>query len=187
MKLPLDEISKSMVVVRHREMTNTPSAANHTLKTFRAVYNYARRTIDLPECPTMAIEWYEEVPKGTIIEDLKVWRKTVDELYNPIHRIFYELILFTGLRKTEALTLKWSNVHEDYIHLPTTKNGRSFDLPILQLHHEILAPLEGLGKQWVFPSPKSQEGRTTQPERIEWGPHAHRRTFATVAVEAGNV
>ena len=25
----------------------------------------------------------------------------------------------------------------------------------------------------------------TSPQRIEWSPHAHRRTFATVAVEAG--
>jgi len=67
----------------------------------------------------------------------------IDELYNPIHKVFYELLLFTGFRKTEALTLEWKNVHEDRIHLPMTKNGRSFDLPILQLHHEILAPLRG--------------------------------------------
>lgn len=66
------------------------------------------------------------------------WRHAVDGLYNPIHKVFYELIMFTGLRKTEALTLEWKNVREDHIHLPITKNERSFDLPILQKHHEIL-------------------------------------------------
>ncbi len=66
-----------------------------------------------------------------------------------------------------------------------TKNGRSFDLPILQKHHEILAPMRGLGRQWVFPSPKSVTGHVTNPCRIQWNPHAHRRTFATVAMEAG--
>lgn len=185
LRLPLDEITKSMVAERHRSMAATPSAANHTLKAFRTVWNHARRVYDLPESPTMAIEWFDERPEGTIITDLKTWRHAVDELFNPIHKVFYELLLFTGLRKTEALTLEWRHVHEDHIHLPMTKNGRSFDLPILQLHHEILAPVKGLGRKWVFPSPKAPSGHVRSPERINWSPHAHRRTFATVAMEAG--
>jgi hypothetical protein len=76
------------------------------LRSFRAIYNHARRTGDLPECPTMAIEWFEDKPDGRIIENLKHWRKTIDDLPNPIHRVFYELLLFTGLRKTEVFTLK---------------------------------------------------------------------------------
>ena len=185
LRLPIDEISKSMVVDRHRAMSATPSAANHTLKYFRTVWNHARRIHDLPECPTMAIEWYEETPAGTTIDDFGAWSEDLDGLHNPIHRVFYELALFTGLRKTEALTLEWKNVYEDRIHLPMTKNGRSFDLPILQVHHEILAPMRGLSSTWVFPSPKNPEGRLSAPQRMRWGPHAHRRTFATVAMEAG--
>jgi len=185
MRLPLDEITKSMVVERHLKLGDRPSTANHTLKYFRTVWNHARRTHDLTECPTMAIEWYEERPAGEIIEDIKEWRRVVDALENPIHRVYYELLLFTGLRKTEALTLEWKNVHEDRIHLPMTKNGRSFDLPVSRLHHEILAPMKGLHRRWVFPSPKGPEGRLAAPTRLKWSAHAHRRTFATVAVEAG--
>jgi integrase len=184
-RLPLDEISKAMVVRRHQEMAKTPSGANHVLRSFRSIYNHARRTYDLAECPTMAIEWFEETPDGRIISDLKEWRQTIDGLPNPIHRVFYELLLFTGLRKAEALTLQWNQVQEDRIHLPMTKNGRSFALPILQLHHEILAPLRPLSKKWVFPSPKSVTGHITRPERLKYNPHMHRRTFATVAMEAG--
>jgi integrase len=185
MKLPLDEISKAMVVAKHRSMADRPSAANHTLKYFRTVWNHARRTSDLPECPTMAIEWFEERPNGSIIEDLAAWHRTIDALPNPIHTCFFQLLLFTGFRKSEALTLEWKNIHEDHIHLPITKNGRSFDLPILQIHHEILAPVQGLHRRWVFPSPKGPDGRLSSPQRLKWGPHAHRRTFATVAMEAG--
>lgn len=185
LRLPLDEITKSMAVDRHRAMAATPSAANHTLKYFRTVWNHARRVYDLPECPTMAIEWYEEKPDGTVIDDLKSWTDDLAGLHNPIHKVFYELALFTGLRKTEVLTLEWKNVHEDHIHLPMTKNGRSFDLPILQMHHEILAPMRGLSQKWVFPSPKNPDGRLSAPQRMRWSPHAHRRTFATVAMEAG--
>ena len=76
-------------------------------------------------------------------------------------------------------------MQKDRIHLPVTKNGRSFDLPIVEAHHEILEPLRGLGREWVFPSPKAAKGHLTAPERLPWSPHAHRRTFATVAMEAG--
>lgn len=185
MRLPLDEISKSMVSDRHRALASRPSSANHVMKYFRTVWNHARRVHDLLESPTMAIEWYDEKPKGEIIDDLRAWRETVDGLQNPIHRAFYELLLFTGLRKSEAFTLQWRNVHEDRIHLPMTKNGRSFDLPILPVHHEILTPVRGLSRKWVFPSPKSATGYVTNAARMAWSPHAHRRTFATVAMEAG--
>ena len=185
LRLPLDEISKAMVVRRHQQLAACPSTANHALRYFRSIYNHARRTHDLLECPTMAIEWYEDKPDGRTIEDLREWRQAVDELQNPIHKVFYELLLFTGLRKTEALTLEWKNVQEDRIHLPMTKNGPSFDLPILQAHNEILAPLKPLSPKWVFPSPKSATGHITGPEKMKWSPHTHRRTFATVAMEAG--
>ncbi len=185
LRLPLDEITKRMVVERHQALSDRPSTANHTLKYFRTVWNHARRVHDLPEAPTMAIEWFQETPSGSIIEDLREWRRVVENLQNPIHRVYYELILYTGFRKTEALTLEWKHIHEDRIHLPMTKNGRSFDLPILQVHHEILAPVRGLSRKWVFPSPKAASGHISKPERMKWSPHAHRRTFATVAMEAG--
>lgn len=185
MRLPLDEITKQMVVRKHQSMAASPSSANHALKYFRTVYNHARRTVELPECPTIAIEWYEERPNVQVIEDLPVWRQTIDAIPNPIHQAYYEFLLFTGLRKTEALTLEWKNVREDHVHLPMTKNGRSFDLPITHLHHDILAPMRDLSGQWVFPSPKSPSGHLTNAKRIEWSAHTHRRTFATVAMEAG--
>lgn len=185
MALPLDEISRAMVAERHASLRDKPSTANHVLKYFRTVWNHARRTYDLPECPTVAIEWYEERPTGGIIGDLKEWGRSVQALPNPIHTVYFQLLLFTGLRRTEALTLEWKHVYEDRIHLPMTKNGRSFDLPILQVHHEILAPIQGLHRRWVFPSPRGPEGRLSMPPRIPWSPHAHRRTFATVAMEAG--
>ncbi len=76
-------------------------------------------------------------------------------------------------------------MYEDHIHLPMTKNGRSFNLPILQFHHEILAPLRRLHRQWVFPTPKSPSGHLKGPERLQWSIHSLRRTLATVAMEAG--
>ncbi len=50
---------------------------------------------------------------------------------------------------------------------------------------EILAPVRGLHQQWVFPLPKGRDVRVTNPPRLKWSPHSHRRTFATVVMEAG--
>ncbi len=185
MRLPLSEITPAMCVERHRALAHIPSGANHLLRAFRAVWNHARRTHSLPEAPTRAIEWYPDVPDGRVIEDLPAWRAAVDALPNPIHAAFYRLALFTGFRRSEALSLRWEQVLDDRIHLPRTKNGRPFDLPILDLHHEILAPMRALGQPWVFPKTGIGAGHLTSPRRIAWSPHAHRRTFATVAVEAG--
>lgn len=185
LRLPLDEIDRRMVVSRHMKLADRPSLANHLLRAFRTVWNNARRTSDLPEAPTIAIEWHAEEVHNPIIEDLRDWRLQVDKLENPIHRAYYKILLFTGFRKSEALNLKWEHVHKDRLHLPITKNGRPFDFPISDVHLDILEPLRGLRRDWVFPSPKSAKGNLTNPARVDWSPHAHRRTFATVAVEAG--
>lgn len=185
LNMPLDEITKGMVAARHSEMSGIPSAANHTLRNFRAVWNHARRTYNLPESPTLAIEWYEDKPDGRIIDDLREWRRSIDDLDNPIHAAFYRLLLFTGFRRSEALTLRWKDVHGDRIHLPMTKNGRPFDLPTIDVHHDILEPMRSLSREWVFPAPRSNSGHLECPKLINWSPHAHRRTFATVAMEAG--
>ena len=42
----------------------------------------------------MVIEWCEVKPSGEIIGDLKQWRLTIGGLDNPIHQVFYELVLF---------------------------------------------------------------------------------------------
>jgi integrase len=185
MRLPLDEITRSMVVARHGQLAQIPVGANHMFRALRSIWNHARRTHDLQEAPTVAIEWYPEEPDGRIIGDLTAWRRAVDGLENPIHSACYRLLLFTGLRKSEAFALRWRDVHPDRIHLPMTKNGRAFDLPIVDVHHEILEPLRSLSREWVFPAPKSRSGHLECPARIDWSPHAHRRTFATVAMEAG--
>lgn len=156
LSLPLDQITKRQVADRHSALAKTPSTANHVLKHVRTVWNLARRVHDLPECPTVALEWCPEPPSAEIIEDLRVWRRAIDAIEDPIRTRFYGLLLYTGLRKSEAFEPNWSGVREDHIHFPMTKNGRLFDLPILPVHHAFLKPLRGLDRTWVFPSPNLQ-------------------------------
>lgn len=181
LRVPLDEFTKADCVRAHARVAKTGErGANHVLKSFRSIYNHARRTHDLPECPTMAIEWYAEPASLKIIDDLDKWKAEVDALENPVHQAFYRFLLFTGLRRDEAISLRWDQVFDDHLHLPETKNGRAFDLPLLPEHHAIIDPLRIYRSDYVFHG-KRQALHLMQPARISWSPHAHRRTFATIA------
>jgi integrase len=186
LSVPLDEITKADCVRAHARIAKTGErGANHVLKSFRSIFNHARRVHDLPECPTIAIEWYSEEPSQRIITDLSEWKSAVDSLENPIHQAFYRLLLTTGLRRTEALSLRWDRVHDDYLHLPETKNGRAFELPLMPEHHAILEPMRAFRSAYVFPGTKHAV-HMKEPARIAWSAHDHRRTFATFATtEAG--
>jgi integrase len=195
LKLPLDEITRSMCVEAHERISVVRSgkdvrgrpkqmggqrAANHTLKTFRSVYNHALKTHELPVCPTIAIEWHPEEPPKTVIDDFDLWKKSVDALENDVHRAYYRFLLFTGLRRDEAMALRWDQVFDDHLHLPTTKNGRPFDLPLLDVHHAIIDPMRIYRSEFVFHG-KRQALHLRRPAELPWSPHDHRRTFATVA------
>lgn len=200
LKVPLDEITRSMCVDAHDRISvermgrdtrgratkiGGQRAANHTLKSFRSIYNHALKTYELPVCPTIAIEWHAEEPPKTVIDDFDLWKRSVDALENEVHQAYYRFLLFTGLRREEAMTLRWDQVHVDHLHLPTTKNGRAFDLPLLDIHHAIIDPLRIYRSAFVFHG-KRQALHLRSPAPIPWSPHDHRRTFATVAEhEAG--
>jgi integrase len=116
---------------------------------------------------------------------LNKWEAEVDALINPIHKVYWRFLLLTGLRRLECASLQWDQIRHDHLHLPITKNGRPFDLPLTAEHHRILAPVKGLDPKWVFPAWKAKSGHLMNPEELSWSAHAHRRTFATVAREAG--
>ena len=169
---PLDQIDRAMCARAHARITTLREGkdvkgrtrmlggertANHSMKTFRSISNHVRRTYDLPECPTIAIEWHDEEPPKTVIEDFDAWKKAVNALENPVHQAFYRFLLFTGLRKSEAMTLRWDQVFDDHLHLPMTKNGRAFDLPLLPVHHDILAPMKAYQSDFVFHGKRQAE------------------------------
>ena len=78
-------------------------------------------------------------------------------LPNPVARDYLLLLLFTGLRRTEAATLRWGDVDfvERVIRLPAarTKAGRKLDLPMTDIVRDLLVARRAIGKEeYVFPS-----------------------------------
>jgi len=74
--------------------------------------------------------------------DLPAWRRRVEGIDNPIRRDLQLFILLTGLRATDAKTVRWE--HADFgagtIHRPRPKGGeeRAFTVPVSKAVLDIL-------------------------------------------------
>ncbi len=124
----LRSITKRELVSWHRGWEpRGATAANHGRSLFRAIYNYAQRISDgLPANPVYAVEKSKERafrPRLTW-EHLPGWWAKVESLSNPVRKGYWKFLLFSGLRRTDAATIKWSEIGEDTILRPITKGGR---------------------------------------------------------------
>tara|TARA_R110002167_G_C12700580_1_gene653459 strand:- start:4840 stop:6189 length:1350 start_codon:yes stop_codon:yes gene_type:complete len=112
---------------------------------------------------------------------------------------FIEVALFTGLRKTELLTLPWGNVdiESKSFHISETKNGMPLELPISKHLMEILKRRKEKfpDVKYVF-NAENVKGYIVEPKKvlkkisdeagISFTLHDLRRTFTTVA-ESKNI
>ncbi|HKY96353.1 MAG TPA: site-specific integrase [Gemmatimonadaceae bacterium] len=79
----------------------------------------------------------------------------IDAERNPFHRAAFRLYLLTGLRRSELLSLQWSNVNlsEGTLYVPVTKSGRSHTLPLSSPARAVFAELpRELNNPHVFPA-----------------------------------
>jgi integrase len=210
---PLREIDGDMVEDRHRAIAASITkrgrhtgavTANGAMKTFRTLYNFAKeRTPDLPPNPVRRLKkgiWFPEPPKTTTVpeEKMAAFYAELRQLPHPVQRDYLTFLMFTGMRRTEAARLKWTDVDlvKRMIHVPAenTKTNSAFDLPMSDVVHDLLVARRALGNSGhVFPG--KSEGRyiigTTAPLRavakatgVQVSAHDLRRTYATVAEDA---
>lgn len=183
------------------------STANGTMRALKAIWNHARLLpgITLGENPVRILgaskAWFEEKPRTDRVRfsHLPKFYKAVMDLPNPIHRDFLLFALFTGLRRENALSLRWDDVdfEERMIRLEAgrTKNGTALDLPMSDFIYDLLQARRKAGNDggWVFPA-NSKSGHLEEPRYaleaacaatgIRITVHGLRRTFAAVAEES---
>jgi integrase len=210
--LPMRSITAEMVEQRHRVIQKQIAAggryagygsANLALQTLRVLYNFvAEREPGMPPNPVSRLkrQWFPVHRRERLVkaDDLPAFHRAILELPNPVQRDYLLLLLYTGLRRSEAASLTWSDVDFSArtLRLPAarSKGGRKLDLPMSDLVFDLLVARRSLGKdRFVFPS-SGKGGHISEPkfpleaiERatgIRASAHDLRRTFATVAAGA---
>jgi integrase len=177
-------------------------AANNLMKTFRAIYNFARAISDgsIPENPVSRLsetrQWFRVERRRTLIKpyELKSWYEAVMSLENVGARHFLLLLLFTGARREEAIPLKWSDVDfkDKTVIFRETKNRKPHTLPLSDFLFKLLEDRKknNYENEFVFPG-RGEKGCMTPPLKpmrevidktgIIFFFHDLRRTFITVA------
>jgi integrase len=211
---PIIEITKDMVEKKFRKISETsPSQANKTMRNFRAVMNYAIVKYEdnngesfMRNNPvsrlTQLRAWHRNVRKNTLIKhyDLAPWYKAVMNLTNDsiapnreVVRDFLLLVLFTGLRRSEAARLTWNRVdlRDCTMIITDTKNHTDHTLPLTDFLHDLLTKRKAEAKtQYVFPNetntgfmtdPKKQIYNVIKESGVSFTVHDLRRTFITIA------
>ncbi|UNE55295.1 tyrosine-type recombinase/integrase [Bartonella machadoae] len=119
-------------VDRRRE---TPAAAKHFLTALNGLFNWAVDNALLNINPALSVK----APKAFNTEGLAPWLEDDIEKYyhrwklGTHERVWIDVLLYTGLRRGDAVRIGWKDVKENIIHLKTEKSQFKTDvfLPIL--------------------------------------------------------
>lgn len=204
---PITAITKDMVENRHRKLGQRSQArANNAMRVLRALINHARSKYeDSKGNPVILINpvdrlsqnraWYKVERRQTLLKphQLKPWYDATLQLNQETTRDFLHVLLFTGLRRSEASRLEWSEVDFDdkSLTILETKNKCIHTLPLSKTLEEILhRRSEERESPYVFPSPTSRGylleprtavSRVSANSGITFTLHDLRRTFITIA------
>lgn len=203
---PIAEITKDMAGKRHLALRDKVggNTANNTFRLLRRIYNCTNGLHDgtLPPNPVDRLsdtkQWAKVGRRQTIIKDndLPAWFDAVLSLENVYMKNYILLQLFTGLRKTEGLSLRWEDVDmlERTFTMPDTKNGKPLTLPMSQFLFSMFQELQANRQSpYVFPAltKNSKTGHMAAPNRqvravekrsdVKFCLHDLRRVFKTTA------
>lgn len=200
--LPIELISKSLVLQRHAELTHKYSGttANCAMRIARAVIEFAICRYDLPiaKNPIKVLShlraWNREKPrKGHIPEEkFPQWYQSVQADRNKTARDYLRFLKLTGLRRQEAAALEWKlvDLHRGCLLVEETKNSEELFLPLATYTWNLLQRRreENPESRYVFNSKNDTPFGVPllTVRRIEWEigipftPHDLRRTFLTV-------
>ena len=117
------------------------------------------------------------------------------EASRPVHVAFVRLLLLTGCRKGELVTLEWSSYREGHLFLPDSKTGPR-TVWLSSPARQVLERLPRTGR-WVFPSPRPDKPPGAWTFEVFWREtraeagfrdvrlHDARHTYASIAIMHG--
>ena len=168
-KMPLVAIERVQVVDLQQKLCDRPVTANTAVKVLSHMYRLGEGWGMVPEgCnPCRSIEKYPERRRERFLTDAEFDRlgRVLDEAVDsgsasPIAVAAIRLLMLTGCRKNEILTLRWTDVglEAGELHLGDAKAGpRTVHLPPTAVRLLKTLPRRE-GCRWVFPG-EDREGR----------------------------
>ena len=168
-RLPLEAVERTHVVELHQKLSDRPVAANQSIKVLSHMYRLGEGWGLIPEGfnPCRSVEKYPERPRERFLTDAEFARlgRVLDEAVNsgaaPLAAVTaIRLLMLTGCRKSEILTLRWKDVDLDAgeLHLADAKTGPR----AVQLSPTAVELLEALPRRKdspsIFPG-NDQDGR----------------------------
>ena len=160
-KVPAAALERTRVVEFHHELSGRPVTANKAIKVLSHMYRLGEGWGLVPEgCnPCRSVEKYPERPRERFLTDAEFARlgRVLDEAVDngtasPMAVTAIRLLMLTGCRKSEILTLRWADANLDAgeLRLADAKTGPR----AVQLPPTAVGLLESLPRRkdspWVF-------------------------------------
>ncbi|MBU6455242.1 MAG: tyrosine-type recombinase/integrase [Cyanobacteria bacterium REEB67] len=168
--LPVAEITAQMVADRYNKVADVSvGSAGNTFRALRMLFNWLLiRQEDLPAAEQIIVKnpvtvlhrrdlWRELKPRTKFItkKELPRWFQAVQEIDNPMYCDYFQFVLVTGLRLTEASKLHWADIDFDnsVFTARDTKNGSDHTLPMTDFTRQIFERrLAAKKNDFVFPA-----------------------------------
>ncbi len=108
---------------------------------------------------------------------LSAWFSAVQQIQNPAISAYCQILLLTGARPGEVMTLRWEDINTQWkgIAIRDKVEGER-EIPLTPYVHHLLSGLPRRN-EWVFSSPTSASGYLTEPT------HAHDRACKSVGID----
>ncbi len=213
---PLANITKDIVGKAHKELGEKSEArANLAMRLLRALFIFAAGEYENAKGESLFVDnpvrrlshtraWFKINRRTSVIKhhELSLWYQALDEVRStlpyqttPIICDYLLLILFTGLRRTEAATLKWQQIDfkSKSLTVDDTKNHNPHTLPLSDFLYELLKNryvnrlpdnpyvFPGSGAHGYLVEPRKVMGHITRISNVDFTLHDLRRTFITIA------
>lgn len=129
---PLSRINRKVIVAGRDRRRETPNAARHFVQTMRGIFQWALEADYVHDDPTRGVR----VPRPAT-DGFHVW--TVDECAafeqrwprGTRERVAFDVLLYTGLRRGDAVRLGRPHVKNGIATIRTEKTGEVVFIPIL--------------------------------------------------------
>lgn len=199
----LSQISADSIKKFHKKFDYKPYYANRCINFLQGMFNYfIKEGTYKGDNPTKGIKLNKEEPRVRYMESQEIERfyNAMNEIDESVSRNAILMLLYTGVRKSNVLCMKWNEVDLDskIWLIPRTKTGKNLTIALADSAVDLLKNIKSNNpdEKYVFPSTTSASGHIVDIKRV-WNTikkkanitnlriHDLRHTLATYMIAQG--